>query len=128
MTEDKSKEKEKRKHSRLQAGDLTYVKLRSESGEDIGQLLDISQEGLSLRYFEDKEISGEYSKLGIFLSGSDFSIDNIPVRIVSDITMTGKSTLNRPGLRRYGIQFDKLTSDQQSKLIYFLQNHTKSES
>jgi c-di-GMP-binding flagellar brake protein YcgR len=100
------------------------VKLLSESGEDIGQLLDISQGGISLRYFADDQELQKYSQLDIVLSGVSFSIDNIAFEIVSDIKMTDGSFSRLSDLRRYGIKFDKLTSDQQSKLKYFLQNHT----
>jgi len=119
---------ERRKHKRYQVKDLAFAKLWSthdkEYVQDMGQLLDISRDGLALHCSIKAEKAAEHSGLGIFLSGGDFSIEKIPFTIVSDIEMTGKPTLNHRAGWRYGIQFENLTAEQQSKLDYFLQNHT----
>lgn len=70
----------RRIYKRFRAKDLTFVKLNSEYEEDIGQLLDISKGGLSLRYFKDKQKSRNYFDLGIFMSSGDFSVDWIPFK------------------------------------------------
>jgi len=75
---------ERRKHKRFQVKDFTFVKFKSESDEDVGQLLDISKEGLSLRYFVNAEKPKNFYKLDIFLSGGDFIIAGIPFRTISN--------------------------------------------
>jgi len=111
-------------HQRFRAKDLTFVKLSSEHEEDIGQLLDISKGGLSLRYFLNDEKPRNYKELGIFVSGGNFAIDKIPFKTVSDTQLANGSPFSMIILRRYGLQFDKLKPEQLSKLDHFLQNYT----
>ena len=119
--------RDKRKYRRFRVKDLTFVKLWSEADEDIGQLLDISEGGLSLRYFVNVEKSGDYSELGIFLSGDDFTIDRIPFKTVSNTMLVNKSPFSPIILRRYGIKFEELTPEQVHKLDLFLDKYTLGE-
>jgi len=121
---DRRKEAGRRIYKRFQAKDLTFVKLNSEYEEDLGQLLDISKGGLSLRYFKDEERSRSYTDLGIFMSGGDFAVDWIPFKGVADTVLKNNSLFNTILLRRYAVQFEDLTPDQAAKLDYFLLNHT----
>jgi len=114
----------KRGNPRFRAKDLTFVKLQSESDEDLGQLLDISKGGLSLRQFVNEEKSQDFSELDIFSSGSDFNIAGIPFRTVSNTVLTNYSPFSTTVFRRYGLQFENLTSAQAVKLDHFLLNHT----
>lgn len=114
----------RREHKRFQVIDFTFVKLRSKVNEDIGQLLDLSHGGLSLRYFATGKKPRNFSELDILLSGGDFAIKEILFITVSDIEMDNNSPLNTISFRRYGMQFEYLTPDQKFKLDYFLLNHT----
>jgi len=127
VAEDRRKKTRKRTHIRFQAKDLTFVKLCSKSDVDIGQMLDISKGGLSLRYFIDSEKSQDYSELGIFLSGGDFIIDQIPFRTVSDTLLNSSPPFSVITLRRFSVQFDKMPPDKIAKLDDFLLNHTLGE-
>ncbi len=115
---------ERRKHRRYQVMDFTFVRLRSKGDEDIGQLLDIGHGGLSLRYFEHANKPRKFSELGIFLSGGDFVINEIPFIIVSDIKLDNNLPFSALKFRRYGLQFEYLTPDQKFKLDYFILNYT----
>jgi len=124
---DRRKGTRQRTHPRFRAKVLTFVKLNSENKKDVGQLLDISKAGLSLRYFIDGDKSQNYSSLGIFLSGGDFNIDQIPFRIVTDTALNSNQPFSTIILRRYAVQFEKLTPEQTARLNYFLINHTLGE-
>ena len=93
----------------------------------MGKLLDISRKGLALSCSEKTEKTGEHSGLGIFVSGDDLRLDNLPFKIVSDIEMISDSTLSKETIRRYGIQFKELTPNQSDKLNHFLLNYTSGE-
>jgi len=128
---DRRTEIQRRKHNRFRPKALTFIRLRSESEEDMGQLLDISKAGLSLRYVDYAEKALDYSELEILLSGDEFTIGRIPFQTVSsDIKLTF-SPYFRPlypiELRRHGVKFEELTPDQLSKLDYFLKNCTLGE-
>ena len=122
---------ERRKYKRLQIKDLAFAKLWSEHKkeyvQDMGQMLDISQGGLSVRCSEKTDKTGEHPGLGIFLSGDDFSIDKMPFKIISDTEITNGSKFIKRTVRRYGLQFEELTPHQRDNLDYFLIYHTVSE-
>ena len=127
IARDRRKGIRQRKHPRFKAKDLTFVKLKFEKNEDIGQLLDISREGLSLRYFVSHEKEYNYSELGIFLSGGSFVVDNIGFKAVSDTKIAEGSPFSTIMFRRYGVQFVNLTPEQAAMLDFFLLNHTLGE-
>ena len=118
---------ERRKHKRFKVKDLAFAKLWSKHEkdyvQDMGQLLDISIEGLSLRCSVKTEKSDEHYGLGIFLSGNVFSVDKIPFKIISDVEVESDSTFSNRTVRRFGIQFGELTPQQADKLDYFFLNH-----
>jgi hypothetical protein len=117
-------EKDRRKDKRFQVKRFTFVKLWSESNEDIGQLLDISKRGLSLRYFSKAQNPINFSQLGLFSPDCDLSIDGIPFRVVSDNELPNGSPLDPIDFRRSGVQFGQLTTKQLSELEYFLKTNT----
>jgi urease alpha subunit len=123
---DRRKGKENRKHTRFLAEQLTFVKFGSEHEENIGQLLDISRSGISIRYFATEEILQDFSNLSIFSSDGDYNSGKIPIKIISDIERE-KSPSGKQTLRRYGIQFEKLTPEQTAEMDNFLLNYTLAE-
>ena len=127
VTAERRKGPQKRTDKRYRVKDLTFVKLRSESEIEIGQLLDISKEGLAFRHFIDNKKSRKYHDLGLFLSGGGFSIDRIPFKAVSSIELANNSQFSTIILKRYGVQFEKLTPDQTKRLDHFLLNYTLGE-
>lgn len=119
---------ERRKHKRFQVKDFTFVKFKSESDEDVGQLLDISKEGLSLRYFVNAEKPKNFYKLDIFLSGGDFIIAGIPFRTISNTELNDGLRFSPTIFRRSSVQFGHLTPNQISKLDYFFSQHKLKDS
>ena len=118
--------KDKRKHIRYRVKDHVYVSLRSETEEEVGQILDIGKGGLSLHYLETFEKKKEYTDLGIF-SSMELAVERIAFRSVSDIKLAGDHKLKGPNLRRYSLRFENLTPEQETKLDYFIQNFTLGE-
>ena len=122
---------ERRNYKRFLAKNPTVVTLWTEHEKDFaekdGQLLDISRRGIALRCTSKPEELNDYSLLEVFQPGNDNKIDNIPFKIISDIEMTSSSPSSELTLRRYGLQFDKLTSEQTAELDNFLLNHTLGE-
>lgn len=130
QTEDR-RETERRKHRRLKPNKLTFIKLSSGNEDEMGQLLNISEGGLSFRYFEDAEKTITYSNLDILSSDADFYVARIPFRTTSSDTNMSFSPYFRPRnpieLRQHGVAFEDLTPDQISRLDYFLSNYTLGE-
>jgi hypothetical protein len=116
---------DRRKDKRFQVKRFTFVKLCSESDEDMGQLLDISEGGLSLRYFVKDQNPSNFSHLSIVSSECDLAIDKIPFTVVSDTELPNGFPLDPIIFRRCGVKFGQLTSKQLSELDDFFKKHTK---
>jgi len=127
VNEDRRKKTRVRKNPRFRAKEHTLVKLQSESDEEVGQLIDISKDGLALLFTSGEESSPNFSALGVFLFDDDFFVDQIPFRIVSDIELANEIPFNIITYRRYAVKFEELTPEQISKLDHFLLNHTLGE-
>ncbi len=54
-------------------------------------------------------------------------MDKVPFRTVSHIELVRNIPFNSIIFRRYGVQFEKLTPEQTTKLDYCLLNHTLGE-
>lgn len=121
--QEKKKDVRERTHERFQPKVRTFIRVSSESEEDIGQLIDISKGGLSICYFVNEDKIRQYSELSIFTSDASFALEGIPIKNVSDAELKDipfETTI----LRRHSIQFEKMTHEQISKLDYFLKNYT----
>jgi hypothetical protein len=124
MAGDKDRRKDKRNDKRFQVKRFTFVKLWSESNEDMGQLLDINKRGLSLRYFVKDQNPSDFSHLSIVSSERDLAIDKIPFTVVSDTELANGSPQGPIMFRRAVVKFGQLTSKQLSKLDDFLKKNT----
>ena len=91
----------------------------------IGQILDISKDGLAFTYIGDEKGLKKDIELDIFISGLGFNSRNIPYKTISDFEIENKNGFSSIKMRRCGVKFRQLNSDQISKIEDFLQNHTK---
>ena len=120
---DRRKGMPRRKHKRFPVKTFTFVKLWSEFDEDIGQLLDVSSQGLSLRYLATGQETKNFTRLSILLPGNIFAVAGIPFRTVSDTELTNGPSSSSIVFRRSGVQFEDLTPYQMFELNYFLDHH-----
>jgi len=98
--------------------------LKSETKVDVGQILDISEGGLSFQYVVNDDKLRDYSTFGISKTGAGFfSINRIPFKTISDTELTNRLPSSPTKLRRHSLKFDKLTSRQLFKIEYFLSNY-----
>lgn len=119
---------ERRKHNRFRMQNDTFVLLRSDDSDDtkVGYLKEISMDGLSFHYVGRGEPLTEPAKLSICSPNNDFYLFMVPCKIVSD----SKLYKNHPKpktMRRCGVQFAELTSEQKAQLEYFIEKHTTGE-
>jgi len=105
--------RESRRHKRYRAceGALAFL------GSVPGTITDISQGGMCVNYVVFGKDPDQVLKLDIFFSEADFYLPGIPGRIVSDVVQ----------VRRLGIEFGELSSEQEAGLKYFLLHNTISE-
>ena len=117
---------DRRKYKRLKVKGVAHAVIKSESKEDMGQLVDISKGGLSLHYYIGPEGIKDPQKLDIIYK-DHFELNNVPCKKISNFEITSTSPQNFLKEGRYGLQFKNLTAYQTSKLEYFIQNYTRGE-
>ncbi|MBU0729052.1 MAG: PilZ domain-containing protein [Proteobacteria bacterium] len=92
-----------------------------------GQIVDISRSGLSFRYVEKKGWPKELFERGVLFGDDDFCLDNMHIKTVSDCVLADSITTTQATIRRCGIEFCDLSSQQKSDLEYFIWANTAGE-
>ena len=116
---------ERRSHNRYKVKDGAFAVHRENiSKRKFGKILDISNGGLSFSYFGTKKSSSGTFDLDILSLDTDFKLEKLQSKIISDYAIKEQT---RPGFiikRRRGVQFEKLLKNQISKLKYFITHYT----
>ena len=120
---EKKKFTERRKLKRFQVQDGAFAVVRPELTR-LGQIINISYEGLAFQYAVTANQKNGASELDIFLTGDAFYLENMSFETVSDRRATRKSSKGFLPLRRCSVRFKDLTGPQIARLEYFIQNHT----
>ena len=115
---------EKRSHNRLQAKDGLYAIIKYKP-TIFGQIINISKDGMAVRYSNNGQQSRMPSELDVFIIDSNFYIEKIQIKIVSDFEIGDKSPFSSQKNRQRCFQFGEMKSSQLFQLDYLLQNYTK---
>ena len=114
---------ERRRLKRFQVQEGAFAVVRPDFTR-LGQIIDISHEGLAFQYAVTATQENGASELDIFLAGDGFYMENMPCETVSDRRATKKTSKNFLPLRRCSVRFKEITGTQIARLEYFIQNHT----
>lgn len=106
---------ERRKNKRCQIKGLAFVVMKSDSTEQHGLITDVSKEGLSCRYLEDKEVPITQTSLDIYYQNKRLLID-VPNTTIADFVIPTTESHSMLPMRRRNIQFDNLPADQKTQL------------
>ncbi len=87
-------------------------------------IIDISSNGLAVRYIDKKKLLRKSSGIDIFSSSANFYLTSIQIDIVSECKISSKFTFNSKKVWRRHMQFSGLTSRQNHRLDFFLENYT----
>ena len=121
-------EEDKRKDKRFLVGEEVIVALRNSSSR-VGRVKDINMGGLSFEHIYDEELEEDPSKRDVSLWADNHSMADIPCRVVYDIPISEPPEYDYLTLhfrtRRCGVQFEKLTENQETQLDSFLKTHIK---
>jgi len=120
---------DRRKHRRFQLHDSAFVVFRAPwpHSTKVGQIIDISRQGLAFRYIADEGWSNGSSELEIVLANHSFYLDKVPFKTISDSKTDNDVPFSSIEMRRSVVQFGDLTPNQISQLEYFIWNHTTSK-
>lgn len=115
---------EKRRHNRLQTIDGMHAIINYKP-TIFGQIINISKDGMAVRYSSNGKQSSVPSESDIFIIDSNFYIEKIQIKIISDFEIGDKSSFSSQKNRQRCFQFGEMKSSQHFQLDYLLQNYTK---
>ena len=117
---------ERRQSKRFKVAEGVFAALINHSSK-LGQIKDISEKGLSFRYIDSDEGRSEARELKIILSSGGLCLEGIPFKEVTDFEIKSEFSFSSIKMRRIGLEFGKLTPEQQTNLSDFIENHTIGE-
>jgi len=117
---------ERRRLKRFKVKDGVFVALMPGSSK-LGQIQDLGKGGLSFLYLDTGEAAVESTALDIYAVGNEFYLSKLPVKIVSDVHVPNKLSINPIVMKRQGIQFGELTLEQTLSLDAFIRQYAAGE-
>jgi hypothetical protein len=113
---------DRRQHRRFRVkeGALAFL------GQVPGTIIDISEGGMSIHYVVFEREPSNTMQLDIFFAENEFFLPDLPVQLVSDVDASEEPLFSATKVKRLGIRFGELNSEQRSQLKYFILNNTVS--
>jgi len=116
---------ERRKHKRFTVDNGALV-LLGWYYERVGRIMDISEGGVAFRYSPHEE-EKDGSDLAIVLPETNFYLDEVPTKTISDLELADKIPTTSITARRCGVQFTSPTDYQRTQIEFFINNYTNRE-
>jgi hypothetical protein len=113
-----------RNQTKFQVKDGAYAVIRYKPFQT-GKIMNISRDGLTVRYLSNGHPLNETSELDIFIIDSNYYIEKIRVNTISDFELTDKDGFGFNNIRQRSFEFGKMKSGQLFYLDYFLENFTE---
>ena len=106
---------ERRQWKRFKVAEGAFAVLTNHSNT-LGQIKDISENGLSFRYIDSQEGRSEARELKIILSSGGLCLEGVPFKEVTDFEIKSEFSSSSIKMRRIGLEFGQLTPNQQMRL------------
>ncbi len=107
----------------MSMGEIGFAVIKSKPVK-MGQIIDISKNGLALDYIERRGEAMRVFKLDILYAQDTFYLGKLLFKPVYDYVLDTEVPVNSFAIRRCGVQFGELTAHQKSRLEFFIQNYT----
>ena len=117
---------ERRQQKRFIAEEGAFAALVDQESR-LGQIKDISMQGLSFRYIDGHEELDNADELRIILGNQGLYLDRVPFVKISDFEIESEFSFSTIKMRQIGLQFRELTAEQKMQLERFIQQHTIGE-
>ena len=115
---------ERRKYRRFQVKDNAFAVISSEPIKLV-PVINISQGGLGVYLNDGAECLKRSSKLEILVADCSFYLENLPFKIISNFRAFPDNSSNIFDGRCYSLKFGNLSTSQNSRVRYFIQNYTE---
>lgn len=127
MSEYSQKDQRAYRRFHVKEGAFAAVKKSQEAKLIVGQILDISQGGIALKYLDnDEPIDGSH-KLDIYFSGRGAQLKDIAFRVISDFRLENSFQYSHVFMRRGCLQFQDMSMNNMSLLNEFMSKYIDSE-
>jgi len=117
---------ERRMQKRFKAAEGAFAALVDQESR-LGQIKDISSQGLSFRYIDSHEKLANASELKIILGNRGLYLDKVPFKIISDFKIESEFSFSKVHMRQIGLEFGELTAGQRDRLDRFIKHYTVGE-
>lgn len=117
---------DRRQHERFKLKGLAFAILKSDTDEDLGQIVNLSKGGLAFQYFVGRKRVTDARYLDIMLTKNALYIDKIKIRCVADFEIENELPFSSISKRQQSLCFEDLSEEQQTKVNYLIKNHTVS--
>lgn len=117
---------ERRQQKRFKAQEGAFAALVDQESR-LGQIKDISLNGLSFRYIDSHAKLKNASELKIIIGNRGLYLDKVPFKIISDFEIESEFSFSKVNMRQIGLAFGELTPGQRNRLDRFIKNHTIGE-
>ena len=91
---------------------------------EIGEITDISRGGIAFQYIQKERELEDVETLDILVAEDDFYLQDLRIKVVSDVPVAGDLGLGPFTTRRMGAQFQDLTPEQETALARFISHST----
>ena len=117
---------ERRQQKRFIAEEGAFAALVDQESR-LGQIKDISLQGLSFRYIDSHEKLENADELRIILGNQGLYLDRVPFVKISDFEIESEFSFSTIKMRQIGLKFGELTPQQKLRLDQFIKHHTVGE-
>ena len=107
----------------MSMGEIAFAVIKSKPIK-MGQIINISKDGLAFHYIDRHGGSNGLYKMDILFAKDAFYLDRLLFKPVFDFEIETEIPLNSFTIRKCGVQFGELSSQQRSHLEYFIRHHT----
>ncbi len=93
----------------------------------MGEIVEISRNGLSFCYIENEAKLTDLSELDIVFAEKDFHLSRLPFVPVEDTNLLDDGPFNALSMKRMTVQFEKMTTQHKRKIDHLLNHYTTGE-
>jgi hypothetical protein len=127
MREDMQKEQRAHERVRVKEGVFAVIKKDNNSRMTVGQIINISRGGMSLKYLADSEPMDGVQKVDIYYTGHGAQLKDIPFKVITDFKLDSPFPFSSVFMRRGCLQFQDMSNDHVNQFIEFIGKFSDTE-
>jgi hypothetical protein len=106
----------------MSKGELALAILKSKPAR-MGEIVEISQEGLSFQHVENDADITKFSEMDILYTDDDFHLSRLPIKAVKETAVEADVPFDVLSMTKLTVKFKGLTRKQKGQLNHLLENY-----